>query len=145
MRSRLPKSSSKTSSKKTSGGKRIRLAEIPDQPLVTDEHVDGRYGEIVRIWDASGQTPVSGGSYYIFLDQSKIGITLLHPFSLTKFTMDTLAFQIGKELNDWNPGPGKIADLLKRKIQAERELKREVPNYLLLLIQHFEKLAQESI
>lgn len=138
MRSRLPK-------KKSSGAKKLRLADIPDKPLVTDEHTDGKYGETIRIWDSTGQAPVSGESYYIFLDQSKAGITLLHPFSLTKFTMDAVAFRMGVKVNDWNPGPAKMADLLKRKIQQERELKREVQNYLLLLLQHYEKLAQESI
>lgn len=139
MRSRLPKA-------KSPKKRRAKLEDPRGKDVtVTDEPKVGSYGEVFALSDTSGQTPVSGSSYYIFLDQTGSKITLLHPFSLEKFAMDSTAFRAALSQKDWNPTPAKLAEFLQKKIALQKSLKRLVENYLLLLLQHYEKLAEESI
>jgi hypothetical protein len=139
MRSRAIKTEKKRKSRKKLDDPRGEVALITDEPKV------GLYGEVFNLSDTSGQTPVSGGSYYIFLDQTGSKVTLLHPFSLEKFTMDTTAFRTAMGPKDWNPTPAKLAAFLNKMVDRQKSLKRMVENYLILLIQHYAKLAEESI
>jgi hypothetical protein len=111
-----------------------------DGELVTADPIVGKYGDVVKLYHADGKTPVCGGSYYIFLDQNKSNITLFHPFSMTKFVLDLPAFVVGRQQNDWDPGPAKLAEMLQRKIQQWQELKREVQNFIPLLVKHYQKM-----
>ena len=112
--------------------------------ITSDAHV-GKYGEIFSLSDNSGQTPVSGNSYYIFLEQTTGRATLFHPFSKTKFQMDIPLFLGARGQNDWNPTPARLSQFLNKKITEWKSLKRDVPNYILLLVKHYEKLADDSI
>lgn len=139
MRSRTIKTDKKRKSRKKLDDPRGKEVVI-----VTDTPKVGSYGEVFNLSDTSGQTPVSGGSYYIFLDQAGDRITLLHPFSLEKFTIDTTAFRTAMGPKDWNPTPAKLAEFLNKMVDRQKSLKRLVENYLILLIQHYAKLAEES-
>jgi len=105
----------------------------------------GKYGEVFSLSDNSGQTPVSGGSYYIFLDQTASKATLFHPFSMTKFQMDIPLFLGARGQNDWNPSPEKLASFLSKKIKEWKGLNREVQTFIPLLVKHYEKLTEASI
>lgn len=134
--------------KKTSKTKRLQKLKDPrlDAPTVfTDELKIGKYGDIFALSDTSGQTPVGGSSYYIFLDQSRSDVTLFHPFSAVKFSMDISRFCAARGNCDWNPTSARLAEILNKKIKLERELKREVPSFILLLVKHYEELANASI
>src|SRR5271157_2871110 len=111
---------------------------IPES-FVTSDLAVGKYGEIFSLSDSSGQTPVSGNSYYIFLDQTTGRVTLFHPFSMTKFQMDIPLFLGARGQNDWNPAPEKLASLLTKKISEWKGLKREVHTFIPLLVKHYEK------
>jgi hypothetical protein len=140
MKSRRSKPKSKSRKKRVYTDPRL-----DNVTLATDEPQVGRYGEVFAISDNSGQCPVSGGSYYIFLDQAKGNVTFLHPFSLTKFSMDLTAFRAGVGSNGWNPTPAKLAEFLSKKIKLQRDLNRLVENYLVLLQKHYAELAESSI
>lgn len=142
--SRKPKAA-KLSKRSRTKRERLEDPRLPADPLVTDEPSVGKYGEVFALSDNSGQCPVSGGSYYIFLDQSKGNITLLHPFTLTKFAMDLPAFVLARGPKDWDPAPAKLVEYFEKKFKEWRSLKREIPSYLQLLVKHYTELAETSI
>jgi hypothetical protein len=130
---------------KTAKREKVEDPRLSPDTVVTDHPAAGKYGDVFALNDVDGFCPVSGNSYYIYLDQSKDKVTLLHPFSLAKFTMDVAAFLNCRTQNDWNPTPAKLAGFLNQKVKLQKSLGRLVENYLLLLVKHYETLAEESI
>jgi len=130
--------------------KRAKTSPPPPSPNISESFVTsdlpvGKYGEIFPLSDNSGQTPVSGGSYYIFLDQTSSKVTLFHPFSMAKFQMDIPLFLGARGQNDWNPTPEKLVAFLSKKIKEWKGLNREVQTFIPLLVKHYEKLVEASI
>lgn len=124
-----------------------RTKQIPEASESTpqSEINTSRYN-IVAISTHAKCAPVNGHSYYIVLgkDSKKSLVTLLHPFSLTKFSLSYNEFREGQTECDWNPSPEKLVAFLGKKIQSEKDLKRMVTNDVCDVLKHFEQLCSDD-
>lgn len=93
-----------------------------------------------------GRAPVLGNSQYIIVAQKKNQVTLIHPFTLTKFNLTAMDFKLGLLQREWFPEPKRVADLLETLALSHIELKRQAPYSLIReMIAHFRDVPLASV